>query len=234
MLAPHGWYEPTNRADEIVRADPAAIAKGLAGRLGSARAAGAAVHWTADWLRAGERAAGAIEAELAGESEPSEPGVHSQLGRLYADGDVVYTASSMPIRDQEAFLAAGPGKVAFSATGAPTGSTGSSPPGAGAAIAAGRPTWIVTGDLGLVHDAAGWPRSPREGPGPGRRDQQRGRRHLRVPAAGRAARAIRVRGALRHRLGDRARAARGGLRPALPAGRSPRQRSATRPRPAPG
>ncbi len=155
VLAPHGWYEPTNRADEIVRADPAAIAKGLAGRLGSARAAGAAVHWTADWLRAGERAAVAIEDELAGESEPSEPGVHAQLGRLYADGDVVYTASSMPIRDQEAFLAAGPGRVTFLCNRGANGIDGLVSSGAGAAIAAGRPTWIVTGDLGLVHDAAG-------------------------------------------------------------------------------
>ena len=63
VLAPHGWYEPTNRADEIVRADPAAVAKGLVGRLESARAAGAAVHWTADWLRASERAAAAIESD---------------------------------------------------------------------------------------------------------------------------------------------------------------------------
>ena len=29
------------------------------------------------------------------------------MGRAYADEDLVYTASSMPIRDQEAFLPAG-------------------------------------------------------------------------------------------------------------------------------
>jgi 2-succinyl-5-enolpyruvyl-6-hydroxy-3-cyclohexene-1-carboxylate synthase len=155
VIAPHGWYEPTNRADEIVRADPAAVAKGLASRLGPARAAGAAVHWTADWLRAGERAAAAIRSDLEGESEPSEPGVHAALGELYADGDLVYTASSMPIRDQEAFCAAGEAKVTFLANRGANGIDGLVSSGAGAAIATGRPTWIVTGDLGLVHDAAG-------------------------------------------------------------------------------
>ena len=155
VLAPHGWYEPTNRADTIVRADPAAVAKGLADRLGSARTAGAAVHWTADWLRAGERAAAAIESELDGESEPSEPGIHALLGRLYGDGDIVYTASSMPIRDQEAFLPAGTAGVTFLANRGANGIDGLVSSGAGAALATGRPTWIVTGDLGLVHDAAG-------------------------------------------------------------------------------
>jgi 2-succinyl-5-enolpyruvyl-6-hydroxy-3-cyclohexene-1-carboxylate synthase len=155
VIAPHGWYEPTHRADLIVRADPAAVARGLAKRLATERAASAAVHWTADWLRAGERAARAIEADLASESETTEPGLHSALGRLYRDGDVVYTASSMPIRDQEAFCAAGPAQVTFLANRGANGIDGLVSSGAGAAIASGRPTWIVTGDLGLVHDAAG-------------------------------------------------------------------------------
>jgi 2-succinyl-5-enolpyruvyl-6-hydroxy-3-cyclohexene-1-carboxylate synthase len=164
VLAPHGWNEPTNRADELVRADPGAVAKGLAGRLESARTAGAALHWTADWLRAGERAARAIEDELAGESEASEPGIHALLGRLYEDGDLVYTASSMPIRDQEAFLAATPARVTFLANRGANGIDGLVSAGAGAALATGRPTWILTGDLGLVHDAAGLASIPTGGP----------------------------------------------------------------------
>jgi 2-succinyl-5-enolpyruvyl-6-hydroxy-3-cyclohexene-1-carboxylate synthase len=155
VVAPHGWYEPTNQAAEILRADPAAVAKGLAARLEPARAAGAAVHWTADWLRAGERAASAIADDLAGESEPSEPGLHAALAELYEDGDVVYLASSMPVRDHEAFVACGGARVTFLANRGANGIDGLISSGAGAAIASGRPTWIVTGDLGLVHDAAG-------------------------------------------------------------------------------
>jgi 2-succinyl-5-enolpyruvyl-6-hydroxy-3-cyclohexene-1-carboxylate synthase len=67
----------------------------------------------------------------------------------------VYTASSMPIRDQEAFLPAGPAAVIFLANRGANGIDGLVSSGAGAAIASGRPTWIVTGDLGLVHDVAG-------------------------------------------------------------------------------
>ena len=155
VFAPHGWYEPTNLATEIVRADPAAVAKGLAARLEPARAAGAAVHWTADWLRASERATAAIADDLAGESEPSEPGLHAALGELYEDDDLVYLASSMPVRDHEAFAAAAQTKVTFLANRGANGIDGLISSGAGAAIASGRPTWIVTGDLGLVHDAAG-------------------------------------------------------------------------------
>ena len=155
VLAPHGWYEPTRMASEIVRADPAAVAAGLVKRLGSGRAAGAAVHWTADWLRAGELAGAAIKAELSIDDEPSEPGLQLRLGELYADGDVVYTASSMPIRDQEAFLPIGLAAAKFLSNRGANGIDGLVSSGAGAAIASGRPTWIVTGDLGLVHDAAG-------------------------------------------------------------------------------
>jgi 2-succinyl-5-enolpyruvyl-6-hydroxy-3-cyclohexene-1-carboxylate synthase len=154
VVAPHGWYEPTRRATEIVRADPAAVAAGLGSRLGSGGAAGAAVHWTARWLRAGELAAGAIEAALSS-AEPSEPGLQRRLADVYDDDDLVYTASSMPIRDQEAFLPSGPAAVTFLCNRGANGIDGLVSSGAGAAIASGRPTWIVTGDLGLVHDAAG-------------------------------------------------------------------------------
>jgi 2-succinyl-5-enolpyruvyl-6-hydroxy-3-cyclohexene-1-carboxylate synthase len=154
IVAPHGWHEPTHRATEVVRADPAAVATGIASRIKSAGAAGAAIHWTARWLRAGELAAAAIEGALVG-GEPSEPALHRRLADLYANGDVVYTASSMPIRDQEAFLPTAPAAATFLCNRGANGIDGLISSGAGAAIASGRPTWIVTGDLGLVHDSAG-------------------------------------------------------------------------------
>jgi 2-succinyl-5-enolpyruvyl-6-hydroxy-3-cyclohexene-1-carboxylate synthase len=61
----------------------------------------------------------------------------------------------MPIRDQEAFLPSGRAVVTFLCNRGANGIDGLVSSGAGAAIASGRPTWIVTGDLGLVHDAAG-------------------------------------------------------------------------------
>ena len=51
------------------------------------------------------------------------PACSSPSARAYGDGDLVYTASSMPIRDQEAFLPATEADAPSSATAAPTGST---------------------------------------------------------------------------------------------------------------
>jgi 2-succinyl-5-enolpyruvyl-6-hydroxy-3-cyclohexene-1-carboxylate synthase len=150
-----GWNEPTKLAEIVVRADPARVATAVAEleRLTGAR--GAEPGWARAWRDAGAAAAGAIAARLASSDELSEPAVHATLGELYADGDLVYTASSMPIRDQEAFLPSGPAQVRFLCNRGANGIDGLVSSGIGAAIASGRPAWIVTGDLGLVHDMNG-------------------------------------------------------------------------------
>ena len=61
----------------------------------------------------------------------------------------------MPIRDQEAFLAAGPEDVLFLCNRGANGIDGLLSSGIGAARASGRPATIVTGDLGLLHDVGG-------------------------------------------------------------------------------
>jgi 2-succinyl-5-enolpyruvyl-6-hydroxy-3-cyclohexene-1-carboxylate synthase len=143
-----GWNEPTRIAGAIVRADPAQLAATLAERVDG----DPDPTWAGAWLAAAKSAGEAIENELAGLDEVTEPGIHAALGRLYADGDLVYTASSMPIRDQEAFLTGGPAEVRFLANRGANGIDGLISSGIGAAAATERPTWIVTGDLGLFHD----------------------------------------------------------------------------------
>jgi 2-succinyl-5-enolpyruvyl-6-hydroxy-3-cyclohexene-1-carboxylate synthase len=145
-----GWNEPSTQAETIVRAQPRSLARGLAERL-----AGGEEEWRAAWLEAGRGAAAAIEAELQALEEPSEPGVHAALAELYADGELVYTASSMPIRDQEAFLPSAATQVRFLCNRGANGIDGLISSGIGAAAASGRPAWIVTGDLGLYHDMNG-------------------------------------------------------------------------------
>jgi 2-succinyl-5-enolpyruvyl-6-hydroxy-3-cyclohexene-1-carboxylate synthase len=144
-----GWNEPTRIAGAIIRADPTQLSSALVARLD-----GAATEppWADAWLAAAEAAEAAIGAELAGLDRPTEPGVHAALGRLYADGDLVYTASSMPIRDQEAFLPAGEANVLLLANRGANGIDGLISSGIGAAAASGQPSWIVTGDVGLFHD----------------------------------------------------------------------------------
>jgi 2-succinyl-5-enolpyruvyl-6-hydroxy-3-cyclohexene-1-carboxylate synthase len=146
-----GWNEPTRTARVILRVDPHALASGLA----SAIKAPEDDAYASAWMAADAAAGAAIADALSRSDSISEPAVHAALGDLYADGELVYTASSMPIRDQEAFVRAGPASVRFLANRGANGIDGLISSGIGAAAATGRPTWIVTGDLGLYHDMNG-------------------------------------------------------------------------------
>jgi 2-succinyl-5-enolpyruvyl-6-hydroxy-3-cyclohexene-1-carboxylate synthase len=145
-----GWNEPTVRAAALLRADPTELAAGWAARLeGEERGA------PERWIEAERVARAAIADELEGLDELSEPGLHLALGAAHRDGDLVYTASSMPIRDQEAFLAPADADALFLCNRGANGIDGLISSGIGAAHASGRPTTIVTGDLGLLHDLGG-------------------------------------------------------------------------------
>jgi 2-succinyl-5-enolpyruvyl-6-hydroxy-3-cyclohexene-1-carboxylate synthase len=144
-----GWNEPTNRAAALLRADPTELAAGWATRR-EKEERGAPQRW----LKAEGAARNAIESNLAA-NEISEPALHLALGHAHRDGDLVYTASSMPIRDQEAFLPPSETDVRFLCNRGANGIDGLISSGIGAAHASGRPTTIVTGDLGLLHDIGG-------------------------------------------------------------------------------
>jgi 2-succinyl-5-enolpyruvyl-6-hydroxy-3-cyclohexene-1-carboxylate synthase len=144
-----GWNEPTNRAAAILRADPTELAAGWATRL-EREERGAPQRW----LDAEQAARAALDSALA-DGEPSEPGLQLALGLAHGDGDLVYTASSMPIRDQEAFLPSLGTDATFLCNRGANGIDGLISSGIGAAHASARPTTIVTGDLGLLHDIGG-------------------------------------------------------------------------------
>jgi 2-succinyl-5-enolpyruvyl-6-hydroxy-3-cyclohexene-1-carboxylate synthase len=146
-----GWNEPSNRAETLVRADASALAKGLADRLSG----GGSEEWTSAWIDAERTVTEAVSGELGKVGGPTEPGLQAALGPALEDGDLVYTASSMPIRDQEAFLPAGDTDVLFLCNRGANGIDGLVSSGIGAAQASGRPTVVVTGDLGLLHDIGG-------------------------------------------------------------------------------
>jgi 2-succinyl-5-enolpyruvyl-6-hydroxy-3-cyclohexene-1-carboxylate synthase len=133
----------------MLRADPTELAAGWATRLEKEERPAPQrwldVEWTAREV---------LESALA-RDEVSEPALHHALGQAHRDGDLVYTASSMPIRDQEAFLASSSTDVTFLCNRGANGIDGLVSSGIGAAHASGRPTTIVTGDLGLLHDIGG-------------------------------------------------------------------------------
>ncbi len=145
-----GWNEPTRRAAAIVRADPTEVAAGWAARVERGAREPARL-----WRRADDLAAEAVAEALAEEDEITEPGLHRALGSAHRDGDLVYTASSMPIRDQEAFLPSGAADAAFLCNRGANGIDGLVSSAIGAAVTSGRPTTVLTGDLGLLHDLGG-------------------------------------------------------------------------------
>jgi 2-succinyl-5-enolpyruvyl-6-hydroxy-3-cyclohexene-1-carboxylate synthase len=144
-----GWNEPSNRAAALLRADPSELAAGWAVRVEKEG------HPAPQrWLDAERAARETIDATLA-DSTISEPALHLALGRAHRDGDLIYTASSMPIRDQEAFLSSTEADARFLCNRGANGIDGLISSGIGAAHASGRPTTIVSGDLGLLHDIGG-------------------------------------------------------------------------------
>ena len=150
-----GWNKPSNRAAAILRADPTELASGWAARL-EKEPRGAAEDWIAAEAAAQAALDGVLGASGAdagdGGDAISEPALHRALGQAHRDGDLVYTASSMPIRDQEAFLAAYDTDALFLCNRGANGIDGLISSGIGAAHASGRPTTIISGDLGLLHD----------------------------------------------------------------------------------
>jgi 2-succinyl-5-enolpyruvyl-6-hydroxy-3-cyclohexene-1-carboxylate synthase len=148
-----GWNEPTNQAAAILRADPTELASGWAARLEGLE--GRERPLPERWVEAEAAAQTALQEAFDGVTEISEPALHRALGAAHTDGDLVYTSSSMPIRDQEAFLAAAGTDALFLSNRGANGIDGLISSGIGAAQASGRPTTIVTGDLGFLHDIGG-------------------------------------------------------------------------------
>jgi len=154
VIDPHGgWNEPSRRAAAILRADPTELAQGWAVRLEGLE--GRERPLPDRWLEAETAAQAALDEALSSAGDVSEPALHRALGQAHRDSDLVYTSSSMPIRDQEAFLPASSTDVHFLSNRGANGIDGLISSGIGAAQASGRPTTIVCGDLGLLHDIGG-------------------------------------------------------------------------------
>ena len=97
-------------AAAILRADPTELAAGWATRLEKEERGEPTA--LARGRAGGARRRSTAELDGGARDLPSRP-CTCALGRAHRDGDLVYTASSMPIRDQEAFLAPGDADVAL-------------------------------------------------------------------------------------------------------------------------
>lgn len=108
--------------------------------------------WLSMWRGASKKVAERIEA-LGNEAEGVfEPFVARAVTRLLPDGHGLVVASSMPVRDVDAYAVSGRSHVPVAANRGASGIDGTVATAAGFARGSGKPVTLVLGDLALLHD----------------------------------------------------------------------------------
>jgi 2-succinyl-5-enolpyruvyl-6-hydroxy-3-cyclohexene-1-carboxylate synthase len=149
VVDPHAvWHEPTRTAETIVQAAPGplcdAVAAALEGREPDQ-------SWLGDWRRADDLVPEAL-AETPGDFEPR---AWAAAVEEAPPESVIWVASSMPIRDVETFVPSMGKPLRFLSNRGANGIDGTVSAAAGAALATGRPVFLLTGELALLHDIGG-------------------------------------------------------------------------------
>ncbi len=143
-----GWRDPLGIADVVYRADPAVTFADLAGRIDAAPN-----EWLGTWSEADRAVGDAVVDTLANEAFPNEPSTARMTAAAAPSGATIYVASSMPIRDLDAFSGPPRGDVAVLANRGANGIDGLLSAAAGAASSDGRRVIALAGDLSVLHDA---------------------------------------------------------------------------------
>jgi 2-succinyl-5-enolpyruvyl-6-hydroxy-3-cyclohexene-1-carboxylate synthase len=107
------------------------------------------------WLASWREADALVAPALAESPDPFEPKVLAGLEPELPEDALVWVSSSMPIRDVEAYFPQTPKRLRFLANRGANGIDGVVSSALGAALGSGRPTWLLTGDLALLHDVGG-------------------------------------------------------------------------------
>ncbi|MGH9101756.1 MAG: 2-succinyl-5-enolpyruvyl-6-hydroxy-3-cyclohexene-1-carboxylate synthase, partial [Acidimicrobiales bacterium] len=157
------WRDPDRAAAVVSGSDPTLLSRALcrAARSGAGAArsgaggagAGSARGWCAAWAAAEEAAQSTFE-KLLGGGAVSEPALARSLYGLLGDADRLVVASSMPVRDLEAYAAPGAPPPRVLANRGANGIDGTLATALG--VAAGSPagrTVALVGDLAFLHDA---------------------------------------------------------------------------------
>jgi 2-succinyl-5-enolpyruvyl-6-hydroxy-3-cyclohexene-1-carboxylate synthase len=151
LVDPDGaWLDPAHTVTRRLPVDAApmldAVADALARRTGS--------PWWEGWFAAERRARRALDEHLEGSEEPFEGRIARDVVAALAPGSTLVVASSMPVRDVEAFAAPRDG-VRILANRGVNGIDGFVSTTLGVAATSGGPTVALTGDLSFLHDSNG-------------------------------------------------------------------------------
>ena len=122
------------------------------GRAASGRPSVADDSWSANWRAASEKAELVLDQVLARDDGLDEPLVARLVSREIPEGHGLVVASSMPIRDLDAYAAVDGAGVPVAANRGASGIDGTVATAAGFARGLGSPVTLLIGDLALLHD----------------------------------------------------------------------------------
>jgi 2-succinyl-5-enolpyruvyl-6-hydroxy-3-cyclohexene-1-carboxylate synthase len=159
VIDPHAaWHEPTRRAEVVLHAAAAPACDTLASALEMRTR-----ERDEAWLRSWRDADAVVPDELTGAPAGFEALVWAELEPALPAGALLWLSSSMPVRDVEAFFPQSAKSLRFLSNRGANGIDGVVSSAAGAALATGLPTFLLTGDLALLHDLGGLMAATRAG-----------------------------------------------------------------------
>jgi 2-succinyl-5-enolpyruvyl-6-hydroxy-3-cyclohexene-1-carboxylate synthase len=151
LIDPHGtWSEPTRRAELILASAAAPTLGALASGI-EMRTAERDPAWLSSWREADAH----VQPALADSRDDFEPKLIAALEPELPQDALVWISSSMPIRDFESCFPQSEKRIRLLANRGANGIDGVISSALGAAIASGRRTWLVIGELALQHDIGG-------------------------------------------------------------------------------
>jgi 2-succinyl-5-enolpyruvyl-6-hydroxy-3-cyclohexene-1-carboxylate synthase len=154
---PGRWADPQRAATDV------ASAIRLTGVPATSRSPGApsVSTWLDAWRRADDAARRAVDAVLDDDASLTEPRLARDLASGLPEGALLWTGSSMPVRDIDFNLFPRADIRVLTSRGA-SGIDGTTSAAIGAALAHGGPAFALIGDLAFLHDAPGLALGPSE------------------------------------------------------------------------
>lgn len=144
-----GWREPALLPATFIHADATATARAVAEAMGDQPRR---LPWARGWQAAEKAAVKAMDAWLADLDEPFEGAVIPALAAALPDGAVLWSGSSMPVRDLDAWLPSTDRRLTVRSNRGANGIDGVVSSALGAAAVADGPVALVIGDVSFLHD----------------------------------------------------------------------------------
>jgi 2-succinyl-5-enolpyruvyl-6-hydroxy-3-cyclohexene-1-carboxylate synthase len=159
VVDPHAaWNEPTRTAETLLHADPVRTCDALAAAI-EIRGTSADSGWVGLWRDADE----VVRSSFVEAPDNFEAKAYAGIESALPEDALVWISSSMPIRYVESYFPSSPKPIRFLSNRGANGIDGVVASAAGAAHTSGRPTFVLIGEIALLHDVGGLLASRRAG-----------------------------------------------------------------------